>query len=314
MIESTNIIISFINFFSLLLGGIAIGLTYKLTKQSNIPYLNHYFFFIICAVVTGFCDWIIFNWILLLVPGISTETTDFIYHIFWDLIGFPSLLFASFFLIRAINGMLKIKVRRLSNSIFISLLLIISILAYIGFYFRLQNKPNIFLKPIWIIYTYVIPFTLLSYLAFAFLRSIKIKAKDFPLNKFVLILFFSFLFWIFLSLVPINFGVWRHIIIFTFYLSVFLPAVYLFSRQKDFKTIPKIQSRDKLQDIFRDYKFTTREKELAFLLMEGKSNKEISEELFVSLQTVKNYISRIYKKIGLKNRVQFVNFIRKHLD
>jgi DNA-binding CsgD family transcriptional regulator len=36
----------------------------------------------------------------------------------------------------------------------------------------------------------------------------------------------------------------------------------------------------------------------------------MKDELFVSLQTVKNHTSRIYRKSDVRNRVEFVNLVR----
>ncbi|WP_197675643.1 response regulator transcription factor [Polaribacter sp. Hel1_33_78] len=38
------------------------------------------------------------------------------------------------------------------------------------------------------------------------------------------------------------------------------------------------------------------------MIIEGKSNKEIAKELFISLSTVKTHITNIYKKLNLSNR------------
>jgi len=43
----------------------------------------------------------------------------------------------------------------------------------------------------------------------------------------------------------------------------------------------------------------------------GLSNKEISERLFISLQTVKDHTHRIYIKTNVRSRVQLINFLRE---
>ena len=55
-------------------------------------------------------------------------------------------------------------------------------------------------------------------------------------------------------------------------------------------------------------------KEIIHLLLKGKSNKEIEDELFISIHTVRNHIYNIYKKFGIKNRVELVNFVRNFLN
>ena len=49
--------------------------------------------------------------------------------------------------------------------------------------------------------------------------------------------------------------------------------------------------------------FTKRELELIKFLSEGKTNKEIAKELYLSVHTVKVTLERIYEKTGIHNRL-----------
>ena len=51
---------------------------------------------------------------------------------------------------------------------------------------------------------------------------------------------------------------------------------------------------------------TDREKEIAELMVEGLSNRQIADKLYISEGTVKNYISSIYDKTGIHDRVKLV--------
>ena len=42
------------------------------------------------------------------------------------------------------------------------------------------------------------------------------------------------------------------------------------------------------------------------MIIEGLSNKEISKSLFLSEGTVKNYVSNIYIKTNVRNRIQLI--------
>ncbi len=53
-----------------------------------------------------------------------------------------------------------------------------------------------------------------------------------------------------------------------------------------------------------DVKFTKREEEILVLIATGYSNKEIGDKLFISEKTVKNHITVIFNKIGVKDRTQ----------
>ncbi|MCP4725925.1 MAG: helix-turn-helix transcriptional regulator [bacterium] len=57
------------------------------------------------------------------------------------------------------------------------------------------------------------------------------------------------------------------------------------------------------------YNFSKREKEIAELILQGRSNKEIEEQLFISLSTVKCHIYKLYKKAGVNSRAQLTNIV-----
>lgn len=57
---------------------------------------------------------------------------------------------------------------------------------------------------------------------------------------------------------------------------------------------------------------TDREKDICRLIAEGKNNKEISDELFLSQGTVKNHITRVLIKLDLRDRTQLAVFTIKN--
>lgn len=60
-----------------------------------------------------------------------------------------------------------------------------------------------------------------------------------------------------------------------------------------------------------DFGLTEREKEIGKLIVEGCSNKEIAERIFISVGTVKNYISNLYSKLGTSNRTSTALLLKK---
>jgi len=58
-------------------------------------------------------------------------------------------------------------------------------------------------------------------------------------------------------------------------------------------------------------KLTTREVEIINKIAEGLSNKEIAEQLFIEVQTVKNHIHNILDKLQLHNRLEAVQYARE---
>ena len=57
---------------------------------------------------------------------------------------------------------------------------------------------------------------------------------------------------------------------------------------------------------------TEQERKVLAGLAEGHTNREISEKLFLSEKTVKNYVSRILDKLGLSRRAEAAAFVAKH--
>lgn len=56
------------------------------------------------------------------------------------------------------------------------------------------------------------------------------------------------------------------------------------------------------EDVYTN--LTQQEQNILSLISEGKTNKEISKEIFITEKTVRNYMSRILKKINVTNRTE----------
>jgi DNA-binding NarL/FixJ family response regulator len=52
---------------------------------------------------------------------------------------------------------------------------------------------------------------------------------------------------------------------------------------------------------------TIQERNIFGLLQQGKSNKEISDELSISLSTVKSHVNNIFSKMNLKSRKEILS-------
>lgn len=74
--------------------------------------------------------------------------------------------------------------------------------------------------------------------------------------------------------------------------------------------IPAVQEepQSKLTEIL-----TPRELDVAKHIMEGKSNKRIAADLFLTEGTVKNYVSRILDKLEVSNRTELTLYLQKLL-
>lgn len=57
---------------------------------------------------------------------------------------------------------------------------------------------------------------------------------------------------------------------------------------------------------------TAQERKILMLVAEGKTNKEIAADVFLSDKTVKNYVSSILSKLNLERRAQAAAFVARH--
>jgi DNA-binding CsgD family transcriptional regulator len=64
------------------------------------------------------------------------------------------------------------------------------------------------------------------------------------------------------------------------------------------------------ENLIARYGITRREREIIKEVCSGKSNQEIADALFISLQTVKDHTHRIYLKMDIKSRVQLIKVMQ----
>lgn len=57
----------------------------------------------------------------------------------------------------------------------------------------------------------------------------------------------------------------------------------------------------------RKYELSKQELNIKNLILEGKSNKDIATDLFISLSTVKTHITNIYNKLNVSNRAELIS-------
>jgi DNA-binding CsgD family transcriptional regulator len=66
-----------------------------------------------------------------------------------------------------------------------------------------------------------------------------------------------------------------------------------------------------LEEFCKKYEVSPRETDIVREICNGLSNKEISEKLFISLQTVKDHTHRIYIKTNVRSRVQLIYLVKE---
>jgi DNA-binding CsgD family transcriptional regulator/streptogramin lyase len=75
----------------------------------------------------------------------------------------------------------------------------------------------------------------------------------------------------------------------------------------------QLKTEAEMERIFEKHNITYREKQVVHLILEGKSNKEIEDTLYISIRTVKNHVYNIYRKFGVNSRLELIHSIQKSI-
>lgn len=76
----------------------------------------------------------------------------------------------------------------------------------------------------------------------------------------------------------------------------------------------RLKDGDAFSVCLENYGITAREGEIVRLLIEGLTNEGIAARLFISNHTVKNHVHNVYRKLGIRNRVQLIQRFRSALE
>jgi DNA-binding CsgD family transcriptional regulator len=87
----------------------------------------------------------------------------------------------------------------------------------------------------------------------------------------------------------------------------------LMSRESENTTFPlsKPSMPESFEDtLFMEYDISPREQEVVRLIAQGCSNQQIAETLFISVNTVKAHVKKVYVKFGVKSRYELISLLK----
>jgi DNA-binding CsgD family transcriptional regulator len=303
---------------SLITGSIVIMFSNQLVRKYRLPWLSSYFYYLIFLFVFGIYGVIGSRMIrvFLLKQDMDEQAISAIVSFFFYL-GIPFLILSWYMFIRLSREMVNKKISSLFNLIYFLPLT----LGFMGYGVLLLDRDLLGEDRHELIRSsMLLGFTIVSILVYAYsLTQLFIQSSSFLDNKDRQnIRLFGLLYLIYaagtLSLINLShlgpaYGFGFIMVLFAIHLvPIFFLSLYL---DKNFVEPSAKQDFDRsLADFIEKYQISNREGEIVQLICKGKSNHDISESLFISLQTVKDHNHRIYLKTGVKNRVQLTNLIR----
>jgi DNA-binding CsgD family transcriptional regulator len=311
--------ISLIYYVVLILGAIGvISLSYHLQRKYRLKYLLIYFYYLISIHVYWFLVFILPDLLLLILKEDLLNKTSTVYWLFllfsYPVIMISLYLFASFFLNLSLEKIPRgIAIGFFAVYILLGLWMIFTLLQSVGD----ANHKNLALAySIMRTCSAAIRF---GVIAFAFLTVYRLKSKkERHFIKTLCIIYCVGFVIYYLSRREIPFTGND----FIFYLNPFLyfliniPPLFFLMRYLKGHFIDSIFGQEEnisFKRIFEEYRLSQREQEIFYLMLDGKSNKEIGDSLFISPKTVRNHIYSIYKKFGVNNKTLFITRIQKLL-
>ena len=152
----------------------------------------------------------------------------------------------------------------------------------------------------------ILPLAEISILINLYFRAVKLKSAQKLIRSFSFLYLIRYPFLIFAFLIPEPIRMFSVVLILNaipvFWIKLYVDKAEIvsFNHEKRNEAIEKITT---------DYKISTRETEILKLVLNGKNNKQIEQELFISYHTVKNHIYNIFQKLGISNRYQLISLI-----
>ncbi len=96
-----------------------------------------------------------------------------------------------------------------------------------------------------------------------------------------------------------------------FFIGMIIPVIFLRVAPLISKQTGSVPIQvDGFETFCSRFEISPREAEIIIELCQGKSNRDIADGLFITLQTVKDHLYRIFIKTEVKSRIQLVNLVR----
>ena len=303
----------------LLAGGISIFFSFRLMKRYKKAYTSSYFYYMVFLYIFGTYSLagagILEHLLNRMEIDLRVIHSARLYAI---LLGIPFLALAKFMFIRSITEFFQKKPATYFTILYFLALSAVFVL-YGLFTIRLTQfdlgdyrdlillQRGAFIGFIWGVY-------LISFLYILYFSAV---ISDLPAKQHIRNFGAWYLAYMVLCITPLALSGY-HPLFRQLFLAVFLSwhlipilflNIYLNKYQEPDKVLPD-DFESRLQAFVEEHDISKREAEVIQQICRGLSNQEISETLFISLQTVKDHVHRIFVKTGVKNRVQLTNMIR----
>ena len=303
----------------LIAGAISIFFSFRLMKRYENPFTGSYFYYVVFIYIFGTYSLAGSGVLEHLLTGMDVDQkvihSASLYAIF---LGIPFLVLAKFMFLRSVMEFFQ-KKPTTSFSIIYFLSLTAVFVLYGVYMVRLTRfELGEYQKLLQIQHLVFSVFMLTIYLlAYLYILLSSSKVTDLPSKRYIRVFGSWYFAFVVLCVTPLALTGYHPLfrqLFFLIFLSwhlipIFFMNIYL-NKFQNLKCELPDDFETRLQTFVAEHEISKRECEVVRQICRGLSNQEISDTLFISLQTVKDHIHRIFVKTGVKNRVQLTNMIR----
>ena len=239
-------------------------------------------------------------------------------YMMFGLAAIPLLAVSFYFLLAFVSGLLERELPARARWAYAALWLAFTALFIVRIHFVLRGRPLPPVETLFAVFSsliFVVPLVVLAALVFqVFIRRVAPEMKEFRWFA-AAALAGCLLYQAALVYDQLGFS-WRWPPPLLLLLANFLPLVSLKrSLSRHFRPVPHGAAvAPALAAFAARHRLSEREREVLDLLLQGRSNKEIDNELFISAHTVRNHVHNIYEKLGVGSRLQLLNQVRSWLE
>jgi len=307
-------------FITLTIGAIGIiSIAYNLQRKYRPKYLSTYFHYLIAIHVYWFIVFIIPNLLVLILKDNSLSRPSTIYWLFilfsYPIVMISIYLFAAFFL-----NLVFERIPKGAVIAFISAYVLLAVWMIYALHQSVGDERQSILTFIYMVVRILSGFIRFGVIAFVFVLTFRPEHKrEIPFIRTICLLYFV-VFVIYYILRPeIDYAGNNFVFYFTpfMYLLINLPPLFYLKKylSKHFRQSVFGQAENlNFKHIFDEHGLTNREQEISALMIEGRVNKEIADELYISIKTVRNHIYNIFQKFKVNNRTKFFIMMRNLVD
>ncbi len=303
----------------LIAGAISIFFSFRLMKRFRTPFAGSFFYYMVFLYIFG--TYSVAGAGILEHLLTRMEVDQKVIHsarLYAAFLGIPFLALAKFMFLKSIIDFFQKK----PSGLFIALyfLVFLGALVLFGFYmvrltrFKLGEYQTMIDIQRWVF----VGFMIILYLsAFFYIFLLSAKLRDIPAKKYIRVFASWYLAFMVLCVGSLALSSYHSLfrqLFLLFFLSWHLiPLLFMniyMNKHQDQDSELQEDFESRLIAFAAQHEISKRECDVVRLICRGLSNQEISDTLFISLQTVKDHTHRIFVKTGVRNRVQLSNMIR----